>query len=216
MAVTGHRPGPFHEIPDCVSRLRKTKRMHQILLLKPRQMRTIKAALLCLGLLASCRPAAAPPSNRFVLPAKVSEAGRATTDLLVALEGALEDGGEWVAPYPATGQVVTSPAPDNPNGSLEACAQPFAPVEGALPCISLNDGGDLIRLQPVTWQTQAAFMYLFYFAPTGGGTIDPTRDFIAVDVFLQHQPDSLPVVEAAIQAAALKLGAVPFQPTSSD
>lgn len=214
--MTGHRPGPSHAIPNCVSRLRKTKRMNRKSLPKPEKMHAIKAVLLCLGLLASCRTASAPPSNRFVLPAKVSGAGRATTDLLVALEGALEVGGEWVAPYPVTGQVVTSPAPDNPNGSLEACAQPFAPVEGALPCISLNDGGDFIRLQPVTWQTQAAFMYLFYFAPTGSGTIDPTRDFIAVDVFLQHQPDSFPVVEAAIQSAALKVGAGPFKPASSD
>lgn len=183
---------------------------------KPVRTRALKAALLCLGLLASCRPVQTSPSTRFVLPVRVSQAGRATTELLMAMVGALEDGGDLVSPYPVTGQVVTSPSPDLPNGSLEACAQPFAPVEGALPCISLNADGDFVRVQPVTWQTQAAYMYIFYFAPTASGSIDPTRDFVAVDVFLQHQPEIFPIVEAAIQSAAHRVDAVPFRPVPAD
>lgn len=190
--------------------------MNRIAFLRPVRARCLPAALLLLGLLASCRPVGASPSSRFVLPDDVSQAGHATTGLLMALAGALENGADLASPYPVTGQVLRSPAPDNPNGSLEACAQPLAPVEDAMPCIGLNDGGDFIRLQPVTWQTEAVFMYLFYFAPTGSGPIDPTRDFVAVDVFLQHQPEIFPVVEAAIQWAALEVGAVPYQPVTAD
>ncbi len=173
-------------------------------------------ALVCLGLLTGCGPAPSGSSTQFVLPVKVSNARQATSDLTQALVTALEQGGGLESPFPVTGQVISSPDPTNPNGSLQTCAQPFVPVDGALPCIVLNNQGDFIRLQAVTWQTQAAFMYLFYFAPAHGAAIDPTRDFIAVDVLLEHQPGTFASVAAAVQSAALGMGAVPYRSVSAD
>ncbi len=179
-------------------------------------MSLVGSALACLGLLTGCRPAPPGASTQFVLPIKVTNAAQATSDLTQALVTALEQGGGLESPFPVTGQVISSSDPTSPQGSLQACAQPFVPVVGALPCIILNNQGDFIRLQVVTWQTEAFFMFRFYFAPARGAAIDPTRGFFAVDVLLEHQPESFASVAAAVKSAALGMGAVPYSSVSAD
>jgi hypothetical protein len=136
--------------------------------------------------------------------------------LTKGLVAALHESGVLDLPFPFTGQVVSSPDPANPNGSLLGCAQPFAPVPGALPCIGLDAGGDFIQLQAVTWQTEVAFMYVFYFQPSDRAQVDPTRDFVALNVFVAHDPSIYAGVDAAVQSAAEEAGAVPYRPPQGD
>jgi hypothetical protein len=85
-------------------------------------------------------------------------------------------------------------------------------ADGAKPCIALNPAGDFIRIQAIVWQTEAFFMYRFYFQPARPGPLDMTRNFVAIDLFLIHDPAMLSNVVEAIQSTADDLGARPFTP----
>jgi hypothetical protein len=124
----------------------------------------------------------------------------------------LQETGSFRAGYPLYGHYVTQEDPAHTGGQLARCSGEDEP-NGQESCILLNQGGDFIRISPVTWQSAAFHMYRLYVAPMGLFVrVDPTQGYVAMDVFVQAEPDSWPVVQEAIEEAAGAIGARPFQP----
>jgi hypothetical protein len=94
-----------------------------------------------------------------------------------------------------------------------SCA-PGPPDEaGEARCILLGDAGDFLRVQPITWQSAAFYRYRIYVAPRSLlSRVDPTKDFVAVDVFALEDATLWEPADQAIRRAVADLGANPFRP----
>lgn len=112
--------------------------------------------------------------------------------------------------YPMLGRIELEPSPTGTGQDMRCgTAQPHT---SKTDCILLNASGDFVRTQAITWQSAALYMYRIYVLPVGRPEVDPTRDFVAMDVFLQKEFDLWDAVDRAIRASATALGARPFHP----
>jgi len=137
----------------------------------------------------------------------------AARDLSAALAGEIAAGEVLQAGYPAPGRVVKIPDPAVPDISRLDCSATAAPAEGEDLCLSLNEGGDFIRIKVVTWQSQIFFKYKVYLLPRSIlARVDPSQNFLAVDAYLFAEPDNWEAVDSAIRSAAGKIGARPYRP----
>jgi hypothetical protein len=166
-------------------------------------------------ILVACGQQPEVPSSTFVLPYSVEQSDQALTDLMVALVPALRAEGAAEDPFPMAGQILETPDQTDPSAKVLSCVQNVAADENASPCILLDEAGDFVHLQAITWQSQVFFMYRFYFTPSQRQALDPTQNFVALDPMLQATPSLYEPVQAAIQSASKSVGAVPFNPESS-
>jgi hypothetical protein len=80
-------------------------------------------------------------------------------------------------------------------------------------CILLNEHGDFVRAQAITWESAAFYMYRVYVSEKGRFvTVNPAKDFVALDVFVFEEPDLWDAVDQAIRTASAKIGARPYRP----
>jgi hypothetical protein len=163
-------------------------------------------------LLAGCLTSSPPHSSTYLLKTNAAGVEDISARIGPVLLAKLQETGSFQEGYPLYGQYVTEEDPAHAGGQLARCSGKDEPnaQEG---CILLNQGGDFIRISPVTWQSAAFHMYRLYVVPRGlFVSVDPTKDYVALDIFAQAEPDSWPVVQEAIEQAVGATGARPFQP----
>ena len=137
----------------------------------------------------------------------------ASDEVTDAVYHQLQTGGALGEGYPVQGHVVTEPNPSDPGVERMSCAPGTADKAGETRCILLSQEDDFIRVQPITWQSAAFFMYRVYIAPDSlFARVDPTRDFVAIDVFALNNAALRGPADQAIRSAATALGARPFRP----
>jgi hypothetical protein len=110
------------------------------------------------------------------------------------------------------GHVTTAPDPLDPSVEVMHCTEGRSADPQGVACILLNQGGGFARVKPVTWQSAAFYRYRVYVSPRSlFARIDPSRDFVAIDVFLGQDAELGDDVAQGIRQAANKLGARPFR-----
>ena len=159
----------------------------------------------------SCRPPAGTTTTsllRTAQPDVVSASDRVAD----ALYRQLQAGGSPAEGYPVRGHVIMEPDPSDPGVEVMSCAPGSSGETAEMRCILLSEN-DFIRVQPVTWQSAAFYMYRIYIAPRSPfARMDPAKDFIAIDLFGLGDGSQWPAADQAIRRAAAGLGARPFRP----
>lgn len=170
------------------------------------------ACALLLTLAASCSaPGTASPPTMFRLDRAELSPEQAAPLLLDRLADELDAHPDPLAGYPAVGSVILLPDPDNPSGTLSECAADAGGESSNRDCIRLNGAGDFLQVTPISYQS-AAFHMIRIFVQPGSREVDLTRDYVAVDIFLMHEPDQWGAVMTAIANAAQGLGAQTYRP----
>jgi hypothetical protein len=161
---------------------------------------------------ASCR-ATTGDTNTFLLRTAQPNVVAASDEVTDAVYRQLQAGGALTDGYPARGHVVTEPDPSDPGVERMSCAPGSSGEADETRCILLSEAGDFIRVQPITWQSEAFFMYRVYLAPRSlFARVDPTKDFAAIDVFALDDAALWVPADQAIRRAVTDLGANPFRP----
>lgn len=165
-----------------------------------------------LFLAAACAPADQDdPITLFQLDSAELTPEQAAPMLLEQLAAELDASSDAEAGHPAVGSVILLPDPDNPNGNMAECSQEFDRENSSPDCILLNQAGDFVQVTPISYQS-AAFHMIRIFVQSGSGEVDFTRDYVAVDVYLMHEPGLWAEVMTAIANAARGVGAQSYQP----
>jgi hypothetical protein len=139
----------------------------------------------------------------------VVAAGRVTD----AVYRQLQAGKALAEGYPARGRLAIQPHPSDSGVEVMSCAPGSSDEAGETRCISLSKEGDFIRVQPITWQSAAAYMYWIYVAPRSPfARVDLAKDFVAIDVFGPENTLLWQPADQAIRRAGAELGARPFHP----
>ena len=169
--------------------------------------------VLALLALAACRPVKPVESTTFLLRSNDLNVQEASSHVIHILASQLEASGALEPRFPVTGNLATAPDPSEPSIELLQC-MPGEPVDPDQPaCLLLNQDGDFIRVLPITWQSQAFYMYRIYVLPRSlFARVDLSKDFVAVDPFLFQEPGLSDGVAQAIYNTTDELGARPFQP----
>jgi len=168
---------------------------------------------LAIMLLAACSLDDSTEITSYMLRSNDLDVPEASSQMLQSLATQLEAAGMLETPFPTVGNVSKAASPTEPGVELLKCVpgELVDPVKAA--CLLLNSHGDFIRVQPVTWESAAFYMYRIYVLPRSiFARVDPTKDFVAIDVFLMQEPGLWQTVADAILAASEDLKARPFQP----
>lgn len=178
-------------------------------------MRIKLISLLCVAaaFATGCREPAPDLMNTFLLRSDDLDVGEAAGVLLVALQPQLAATGQFAADQLAPGHIAAEPDTSDPGVEVMHCTTAPAGEDDGELCLTLNAAGDFITFQPVTWTSAAAHRYYMYVAPRSlFARIDPAQGYVAVDVFLLHEPGPWQAVDRAVRDAAQQLGARPFRP----
>jgi hypothetical protein len=171
------------------------------------------ASILAFMFLAGCSQEVSGETTTYLLRSNDSDVPRAASQVLHALAKHLQSGAVLEAHLPLVGHVTMTPDASDPGVEKLSCTEgePVEPNEAA--CLLLNLEGDFLRVQPVTWQSEAFYMYRIYVLPRSiFAGVDPAKDFVAIDVYLFQEPGLWKNVADAIHATSDELGARPFQP----
>ena len=174
--------------------------------------RLVALCALC-ALAAGCTAGDTSEVNTFRLRSEQADVQAAAGLVLDALASELRAEDLLESPYPVIGHVTTTPDPLDPNVEVMHCTEGRSADPPGCGCILLNQGGDFARVKPITWQSAAFYRYRVYISPRSFfARIDPSRDFVAIDVFLKEDSDLGDDVARAIPRAAQEIGARPFRP----
>jgi hypothetical protein len=174
---------------------------------------TLALALVLIFVLSGCAAPQGDEIHTFLLRTNRPDVVQLSEQLLEAVTSQLEASRSLGEGYPIISQIEFEPDPSSPGAQLINCAPTPSLASTTRDCILLNEYGDFVRTQPITWQSAAFFMYRVYVAREEGlVTVDPTKDFVALDVFLLEEENLWVVVDQAIRSAAAALGASPFRP----
>lgn len=166
--------------------------------------------LIAVLLLAACAAPEGDETLTFLLRADQPNVEHVSGQLTELVASQLRDSGALDDGYPLLGRIEFEPSPAGTGQDMRcATAQPHPSTPD---CILLNASGDFVRTQTITWQSAAFYMYRLYVLPVGRADVDPTRDFVAMDVFLQQEHGLWDAVDRAIRRSAVALGARPFRP----
>ena len=150
--------------------------------------------------------------NTFRLRSEQADVQAVAGLVLDALASELRAEDLLESPYPVIGHVTTAPDPLDPSVEVMHCTEGRSADPQGVACILLNQGGGFARVKPVTWQSAAFYRYRVYVSPRSlFARIDPSRDFVAIDVFLGQDAELGDDVAQGIRQAANKLGARPFR-----
>ena len=174
--------------------------------------RLVALCALC-ALAVGCTAGNTSEVNTFRLRSEQADVQAAAGLVLDALASELQTEGLLEPPYPVVGHVTTTPDPLDPNVEVVHCTEGRSDDPQGVACILLNQAGDFARVKPITWQSAAFYRYRIYVSPRSlFARIDPSRDFVAIDMFLKEDSDLGDAVVQAIPRAAQELGARPFRP----
>jgi len=111
-----------------------------------------------------------------------------------------------------TGIIQTEPDPSQPGAELMKCI-PGEQLEGIpVECISLDNTGAFIRVEPVTWETARFYMFRIFIHTNPGSEITPAKNFVGLDIFSDTKPEIWEKTTRAVRQAVKDIGAVPYQP----
>jgi hypothetical protein len=174
--------------------------------------RLLGVCALC-ALAAGCMAGDASDVTTFLLRNEQVDVRAAAGQVRDALAAELRAGGLLKSPYPVVGHVTTTSDPSDPNVGFMRCTEGWSDDPEETGCILLDPGGDFVRVMSITWQSAAFYRYRVYVSPRSLlAKVDPTKDFVAMDVFLEQDPGLWDDTDQAIRRAAQDLGAQPFQP----
>ena len=160
---------------------------------------------------ASCQ-ATTSDTNTFLLRTAEPNVVATSDEVMDAVYRRLQMAGGFPEGYPVQGHLVTEPDPSDTGVERISCAPASPGRIGEKRCILLNEEA-FIRVQPITWQSAAFFMYRVYVAPDSlFARVDPTKDFVAIDVFALDNAALWRPADRAIRSATAELGARPFRP----
>jgi hypothetical protein len=143
--------------------------------------------------------------------AAVEQTALAMRDALVielGTTGTLEQG------YPVPGSIVLTPVAGDPNRSTITCDPYAAPADlgshGV--CLLLSAQDSFVRIRAITWQSAAVFQHRLYVMPRNlFARVDPTRDFVAVDIYAYDEPALFLELPDIVRSAMATLGARPYR-----
>ncbi len=162
---------------------------------------------------AGCGQRAPAAVNSFLLRGNVAELEVTSGQVVYALVSSLQAEGSLESAYPQVHRLTMEPDPSQANVQHMRCTGADTQGTQAEDCILLNQAGDFVRVQPITWESEAFYMYRIYVSPRLIFVrIDPAKDFVAIDVYLMHEPDLWEAVDHAIRTMADEIGARPFRP----
>jgi hypothetical protein len=174
--------------------------------------RLLGVCALC-ALVVGCTAGNTSEVNTFRLRSEQADVQAAAGQVLDALASELRAEELLESPHPVIGHVTATPDPLDPMVEVMHCTEGRSADPQGVACILLNQQGDFARVMPITWQSAAFYRYRVYVSPGSlFARIDPSRDFVAIDVFLKEDSDLGDDVARAIPRAAQKLGARPFRP----
>ena len=149
----------------------------------------------------------------FLLEADRPDVVSLAGEIINAISGDLDELDTLEAGYPLLGQIELQPDPSNPGTQTIDCAPVRKQPSQTSDCILLNQHGDFLRAQAITWESSVFYMYRVYVAEKGHfGRVNPAKDFVALDVFVFEEPDLWDAVDQAIRTASAKIGARPYRP----
>jgi hypothetical protein len=164
-------------------------------------------------LAAACNASSPSGENTFLLRGAGGDLQAVGDRVLQALALALRAQDVLEPRYPVKGYVMTAPDPSDAGAEQMRCMEGERAAPDDAACLLLNQGGDFVRVLPITWESAAPYMHRIYVAPRSLlAKVNPARDFVAIDVFLFQEPALRDAVGQAIRAAAAGLGARPFRP----
>lgn len=167
----------------------------------------IAIAVLTLGL-AACAPLPEHPTT-FLFKMEAPNVEAAKDQLILQLQGGLTTVGLPTG-YPRRGTIAEVNVEGDPPVVQSRC-QADATAGSGEACLALNGAGDYLRVQSVTWESEAFHMYRIYVIPDEVFvTFDPVTDYVAVDVILQSDSIAWEPIQAGIELAAQELGARPI------
>jgi hypothetical protein len=174
------------------------------------------SALLLLGLapcLLACAGLELDDSRAFLLRSDTLGVAEVAGQFTAGIASQLEQSPSLREGYPILGHVELIPQPSDPGAQVLRCTPGPVLLPRDSRCIRLNERGDFVRAQAVTWQSAAFYMYRVYVAPKAlFARVDPARNFVGVDVFILEEAALGQVVDEAIRDAARRMGARPFHP----
>ena len=179
--------------------------------------RSLRCVLFLAGLLfalsSACTRQANDDKRTFLLRTSQPDVPKASVWVLDVVASQLSESGSLDDGYPQQGYIEYTPDPADQNDQIMHCVSNQPQNTGMAGCILLDDVDDFIRIQPITWQSAAFFMVRVYIAPRSLlFKVDPTRDFVALDVFIAKDENLWHTVDDAIRAAMKEIGARPFRP----
>ena len=149
----------------------------------------------------------------FLLQRERPDIFRLAQQLTEAVASQLEESRLLGNEYPILSLIEFEPDLSSPGAQKMRCASTQPLPSKTSDCILLNDHGDFVRVQVVNWESAAFYMYRIYVAPEGLFVeVNPTKDFVALDVFLLEEENLWVGVDQAIRKSAIEIGARPFSP----
>jgi len=171
--------------------------------------------LTCLVLFgsSSCVARSQSELRTFLIRRPVAELPQLSAQLADAIAHELAQTDGLEAGYPGLGQSRLEPDPENANANLEFCRPLSTEAASSADCLLLSEAGDFVRLQPVDYLSAAFHMYRVYASPRVFlPSINPSRDYVALDVFVWQDAKLWEAVDQAILRAVSGLGGRPYQP----
>jgi len=152
-------------------------------------------------------------SRAFLLKSDKEDLAEVSEQLIIGLSSQLEEANTLHEGYPILGHVELEPHPSELGVQVMRCTPGQMQSSTDTLCILLNEQGDFIRVQIVTWESAAFYMYRVYVSPKSlFAKVDPVKNFIGLDVFIFEQKALSQMVDESIREAAKEIGAHTFLP----
>jgi hypothetical protein len=163
-------------------------------------------------LMSACTSSESDHNFAFVLRSD-KEVADVSVQMIAAIAAQLKESESLSKGYPAVGYVTLESDPSEPGVQRSKCvpAQELKPADTT--CMLLNQGGDFLEAQPITWESEAFHMYRVHVVRKGLFVqVNPVKDYVGLDLYLLEEKDLWKVIDEAIQDAAAEIGAKPFHP----
>ena len=172
--------------------------------------------LLVVGLSALIRGSARRPSwgpSRWVLRVPGGDVNQGVERIAAAILRQAQGTPGFQQGYPQMGHVETTPHPEESGVQVMHCIPDALAGGDGDPCILLSDRDDFVRLQAVTWPSEAAHMLAVYVLPNSlFARVDPVQNYVALDIFTFSDYGLGERTDAVIRKALGDLPAKEYRP----
>jgi len=152
-------------------------------------------------------------SRAFLLKSDIIDLVEVSEQLIMGISSQLQKSNSLHEGYPILGRIDLEPHPSEPGVQVMRCTTGQMQSSTDTHCILLNEQGDFIRVQIVTWESAAFYMYRVYVAPKSFfARVNPAKNFVGLDVFIFEEEALSRMVEESIRDAAKEIGARTFLP----
>jgi hypothetical protein len=168
------------------------------------------ALVFACAILAACAPIPENPSV-FMLKMAEPDVQAASASLAGQLVTSLSQTG-LPSGYPKLGQVIVAEEDAQTGVRVLECLPSGSSVSDQT-CLLIDDDGDYLQVSAVTWQSEAYHMFRVYVvADEWFVSYDPTKDYVAVDVFVEQGEAAWQRARLGIERAVEAMGGRPIAP----